>query len=159
MSFDDFLERYKHEPRTVVPLGRVFVPDLAVIKLYSMMKWDTAPRENVREPSALIFREITSGRILPYSGYGFAILSEDMLNVARWDANHPIVLRSDIYTYEKGDISTISCGDIRQLGSFCIWELGIVNHERDAWKQFLASNHKYEDKKFYLGDFFSGALK
>src|SRR3989338_4649283 len=77
LNFDRALEKYAHEPRTVVPHGRVYVPSLAVIKFYSMMKGESPPRECVEGASSLIGREITSGKINTYSGHVFAILSED----------------------------------------------------------------------------------
>jgi len=141
---------YKHEPRIVVPRKTIIGDNLA-LKFYSMMK-----EREVRESdvcSAIKYLKNRIDMVKPYIGMGFAILSEDMLNVARWDNQYPIVLMNDIYTYGDGDIKTATLADIRTTGSFCIWELGIIGYERNSWKNFLSSKRTIEDKKSYLGDF------
>lgn len=150
-------QSYQHEPRFVVPWRIVTTPLLA-LKQYSMMKHIHPPEKGISSVEQFLKSEIKSRRIQPYSGIGFAILSEDMLNVARWDNQYPIVLKNDIYIYERENIKTATLADIRETGVFCIWELGIVSHERNAWKRFLASRHTEQDKKRYLEDFTAGPL-
>lgn len=153
-------EDYQHEPRDVRSRGVVTTPRLA-LKFYSMMKPSTSSatiRETVDAAQRLLKTEIKYGKIAPEVGMGFAILSEDMLNVARWDSKHPIVLKNYIYEYEKGDVLTATPTYAGEIGSFCIWELCIVQHERDAWKRYLVSEHEEEDKKRYLEDCFEGTL-
>jgi hypothetical protein len=43
-------------------------------------------------------------------------------------------------------------------GSFCVWELGPVWHERHAWVRFLSSKRDAEAKLAYLNDRFSGLV-
>lgn len=158
ISYQRLLSKYEHEPRYVTPLKLVATPKLA-FKAYMMLKYDSfLTQKEMSTTEQFLKSEIESGKITPQIGIGFSILSEDMLNVARWDATYPIVLKNDIYIYERNDIQTAKLADVRKTGSFCIWELGIVSHERDAWKRFLASKHTREDKKRYLDDFFDGAL-
>ena len=81
-----------------------------------------------------------------------------MLNVARWDRDYPIVLKNKIYGF-KGSIYSAEPLDIREVGSFCIWELGIVAHEKEAWKRFLEHPNIGEaEKRQYLEDFVEGNL-
>jgi hypothetical protein len=37
-------------------------------------------------------------------------------------------------------------------GTFCVWELGAVCHEQQAWRRFLQSDRGDADKRRYLGD-------
>ena len=149
---------YKHEPRCVVPCGLIEDPNL-VLKFYAMFK-GALTQSNVDEAREFLEDRIGLGvglgEIDPLSGFGFAILSEDMLNVARWDTN-PIVLRNQIYGYEQDESSgkyfnNAKLLDIRNVGSFCIWELGIVDYERDAWMKYLKSERSEKDKDDYLGN-------
>ena len=42
--------------------------------------------------------------------------------------------------------------DSSQHGTFCVWELGVVWHEQQAWKRFLLSKRGPEDVALYLDD-------
>ena len=43
-------------------------------------------------------------------------------------------------------------------GTFCVWELAPVWHERHAWTRFLASHRNEEAKLAYINDRFSGLV-
>jgi hypothetical protein len=43
-------------------------------------------------------------------------------------------------------------------GTFCVWELGVVWHEQQAWKRFLTSQRTTEDVARYLNDRFEGSV-
>jgi hypothetical protein len=42
--------------------------------------------------------------------------------------------------------------------TFCVWELGTVCHERDAWTRFLCSSRDETAKHAYLRDCYSGVV-
>ena len=42
--------------------------------------------------------------------------------------------------------------DSSHRGTFCVWELGVVWHEQQAWKRFLLSKRGPEDVALYLND-------
>ena len=148
---------YKHKEREVEPIGLIKEPSL-ILKLYNMYIMDkpiSSRGQLLNESREFLIEEVRRGRIDPLIGLGFSILSEDMLNVARWDAECPIVLKNQIYGYKNGDLGTAELLDIRDVGSFCIWELGIVNHERSSWKKYLESERKDVDKRQYVNSFCS----
>lgn len=43
-------------------------------------------------------------------------------------------------------------------GTFCVWELGPVWHERQAWVRFLRSERDEAAKRAYIADRFSGTV-
>ena len=43
-------------------------------------------------------------------------------------------------------------------GTYCVWELGAVWHERHAWVRFLSSKRDEEAKLAYINDRFSGRM-
>lgn len=43
-------------------------------------------------------------------------------------------------------------------GTFCVWELGPVVHERLAWRRFLLSSRDEAASQAYLADHFEGAV-
>ena len=145
---------YVHQPREYHKTGLITDFNL-VLKLYNM-HIKGIPLENslVQRSMNVLEQEIKSGNIAPLSGLGFAILSEDMLNVARWDNEYPIVLKNQIYEKSNDKFNPV---DIRKVGPFCVWELGIVNYERNEWIKYLQSQRVEEDKSIYLNSFYEGS--
>lgn len=143
-------EDYEHKPMTVRFHGRVTRPFL-VLKLYSMFesKYITN-RDTISAGASEARRALNSaiyhGEIKPLSGLGFAVLSEEGLNVARWDRERPSVLKNQIY----GDGSL----DITADG----WGSSIIYHERNAWFRYLASERTKYYKDKYLDDVIEGQL-
>lgn len=130
-----------------------------VLKLYTMSKeGEPIGKTMAHEARGFLEEEIGRGRIRPHIGMGFAILSEDMLNVSEWDEQIPHVLKSQLYGFEKGSMRRAKPLDIRENGPFCAFELGIVAYERVAWRQYLASGHTNKDKKNYLTRVASGVV-
>ena len=162
---------YNHEPRSVAYSGLVTERNL-VMKLYAMFTEPPVLWDLVVDAKKFLVSEISGGKIEPLTGMGFAILSKDMLNVARWDTEYPIVLRNQIYGYHYNNLTddklrafglesrfhNAELFNTQEIGSFCIWELGIVNFEKDAWKEYLASKRTKRDKKQYLGKVIEGPL-
>jgi hypothetical protein len=48
--------------------------------------------------------------------------------------------------------------DSNHRGTFCVWELGPIWHERHAWVRFLSSKRDVAAKEAYMDDHFSGAI-
>ena len=42
--------------------------------------------------------------------------------------------------------------------TFCVWELGVVAHERLAWAAYLATERDSAARRTYLGDVFEGPV-
>ncbi len=68
---------------------------------------------------------------------------------------------NQIYRYrtsENSDFFPSGLIDLQKEGAFCMYELGIVNHEKYLWGQFLNSNKTDRDKRNYLESSFEGTL-
>jgi hypothetical protein len=44
------------------------------------------------------------------------------------------------------------------LPTYCVWEMGVVYHESQAWKRYLGTTRDEDDKGGYLSDFFEGEV-
>jgi len=151
------IKNYKHVPRVALPSGLIISPNL-ILKMYNMIEGNAMKQNPVNSSKGFLENEIKEGRITPLVGLGFAILSKDMLNVGIWDVDYPIVIKNQLYLYITNFEKDVKKLDIAEVGPFCIYELGIVNHERTAWKKYLTSPRTKEDKKRYLEDFIEGSL-
>lgn len=103
--------------------------------------------------------EIKGDKIDPHSGLGFAILTNDTLNVVRWNKEYPILLQNQQYGFNK-DYTSAKPLDIREndVGSFCIWEIGVADHERQVWREFVDSERGEEDLNKYLAAVIEGEI-
>jgi hypothetical protein len=153
-----------HNPRrevnfvSLLAIGEVELPEM-FLKLYDMHKQGSPlPDPLVKGCSGFLEKELEAKGIGPNLGLGFAILSEDSLNVALWDIGKPIVLRNQLYGFENQNLATAQKLSIDDAGAFCAWELGIVNFERNAWLKYLGSGRMQEDKKAYLDSVIEGLL-
>jgi len=146
---------YFHEGRKVIPVGLVETSSL-VLKMYNMVTElkPTNPVENARK---FLKAEIKKGKINPLTGMGFAILSRNNLNIALWDDKCPILPKNNLYDYTSFP-KEVKRLDLNKDGAFCIWELGIVAHEKDAWKKYLISGRTKRNKERYLNNFMEGDL-
>ena len=46
----------------------------------------------------------------------------------------------------------------RHKGAYCVWELGPVWHEKEAWVRFLNSQRDDAAERVYLEDRFAGTV-
>jgi hypothetical protein len=158
---------YEHVPRLALPGGLrtfCFGEDSAILfalKRYNMVrkggkKFGQAVRDAVDN---LINDEFRNGDIGFGSGFGFSILSEDILNVCVWGQEIPYVLRNKLYQYQEGTaLKKLERLSTDEVGPFCGWELGIVAHETFAWMKYLGSGRSKKDKRTYLDNFAPEAL-
>ena len=132
-----------------------------VLKLYSLFVGQPFTEKRTENIKRLLYNHISCAKIDPFSGLGFAVHSEDTLNIARWDTDIPHLLRNNVH-HLKGkdrDEPTIHKADMNTEGAFCAWELFIAQHERDAWLKFLNSQRSDDDKRTYLHDVIQGQLR
>jgi hypothetical protein len=154
-------EGFENPERIVRPLGPFVTRDL-VLKLYDM--YTEKPSDImgvVGNMENFLRKEINTGNIDPKIGLGFVILSKDMLNVVRWDKEYPIVAVNSIYGFpeENRDVMNSKKLSADEIGAYCAWELGIVDHERKAWIKYLNSKRTDEDKANYINNYIEGKLK
>jgi len=143
-------EDYVHEQREIRQYG-LFVSSELILKLYDMQSIGKDNTITSAKLKHFLEDELTKGNIEPYSGLGVAILSKDTLNVARW---RDYILHNQLYVFENEKLEDARISDIGEEGSFCIFELEIVEHERKAWNRYLMSEKTERNKEDYLQDMF-----
>ena len=145
-------QNYDHRAR-LTECNRLIIEPKLILKLYSMMKSGVDEKLNKRmlnQAESFVVGELQIGELDPHLGLGFAILSEDMLSVARWSKHYPTVIQNDIYAFEGYNLDTAVQKSLAEVGSFCVWELDVVHFEQKAWKEYLISQHTEADKRKYL---------
>jgi len=149
---------YEHKPRIAVPRGLINTRK-AILKFYDMLITGCKDKHPIGEAREFIKRKMNSVEGNLELGLGFVILSRGMLNFSLWSESQIIIPKQEIYApfprTKHHDTKKIS---IDEEGAYCLWEMGIVAHEKEAWKKYLASGHMIKDKENYLNNFFSGNL-
>jgi hypothetical protein len=133
------------------------------------LKWyDLYPPEaEITEEQALaakefIESEVKAGQLKLEGELGFVILHRAgdylLLLITTWRNTNE--MWESVYAKKAGDtedyIRIISKD--AHIATYCVWELGAVWYERNAWVRFIESKRDEETKLAYINDLFEGTV-
>ena len=155
-------EGYTYYEKLVTPGEGLSLPQ-AYLKWYDIRRPDVAiTEEQAAESRAFIEAEVAAGGLKIAGELGFVLLhhvgSALLLMVMTWRNTNEVwesvyvkdLTRAGGYAPQRFETS--------HRGTFCVWELGPVWHERHAWVRFLSSGRDEEAKRAYARDHFSGLV-
>lgn len=153
-------EGYMYTEKLVTPGEDLRLPT-AYLKWYDIYPPDVAiTAEQAIESRAFIATEVER---LGFEGeLGFVILHRAgpmlLLMLMTWRNTNEIW--ESVYVKEVARADGYALGMFEQShrGTFCVWELGPVWHERHAWVRFLSSKRDQEAKLAYVNDRFAGLV-
>jgi len=148
---------YKHVRKQLSPSERLDLPDTS-LKWYDLHREDHEIGDDVRKEAREFLRtEIDS--ITPRGEFGFAILHRVgdayLLLVSTWRNDNE--LWETAYGKAEGEFELIPFEE-KAKGTYCVWELGAVLHEQQAWIRYLFSTRDDEAGQTYLADQHPGGL-
>lgn len=162
-TFGDVVpEGYDYYKKVITPGDDLILPN-AYLKWYDLYPKDTPiTAEQSAETRAFIAAEAEAGRLVLNGDLGFVILHRAgtvlllLFNVWRntneiWEA---------VYVQEaetNGTYQPITF-ETSPKATYCVWELGAVWHERNAWVRFLSSKRDDTSKLAYIKDRFVGSV-
>ena len=154
---------YVHRDKALTPRETLVLPT-SRLKWYDLAYPETPVPEAIRQLAhAFLEREEAAGRLQVAGDLGFVILhrcsdSFYFLVVGTW--KHENEVWETVYAKADALQSDFALFPLPgpHRGTFCVWELGAVWHERQAWKRFLLSARDDGAKRAYLGDCISGAV-
>ena len=164
------LARIGNLARGYVHRDKVLTPGEALALGDSRLKWyDLAPAEvpvaeEIRARArAFVEREEASGRLSIAGELGFVVLhrcsdSFYFLIIATW--RHDNEVWETVYAKADAIQSDFALFPLPgpHRGTFCVWELAAVWHERQAWKRYLLSARDETAKLDYLNDSARGSV-
>ncbi|MDQ3198296.1 MAG: hypothetical protein M3Q46_03765 [Verrucomicrobiota bacterium] len=148
---------YRHSPKWVTP-GDPIETGGSILKRYAL-----APREEqVPEEIDRLARVYLAQHPLEARGLGFVILHRCgrdfyFLIVSTWRGNNEVW---ETVFYKDGAAMTdfaLWPRNGMHKPTFCVWELALVWHEKEAWERFLKSARDETAAQVWLGDLCSGA--
>jgi len=154
---------YRHGPKLVTPQRQL---DLGGVRL----KWYDLARAETPVPDAIrtlahdyLVAESKAGRLELDGELGFIVLHRceadfHFLIVSTWRGSNE--LWESVY-YKQNAVTpgfSLFPREGRHKGAYCVWELGPVWHEQQAWVRFLTSARDVAAQQAYLDDRFSGSV-
>jgi hypothetical protein len=153
-------EGYQYYEKLITPGEDLSLPG-AYLKWYNLYPVDVEiTQKQLAETRAFLETEIAR---LKFEGeLGFVILHRAgpflLLMVMTWRKTNEIW--ESVYwkdTTKDGGYQ-LNTFETTHRGTYCVWELGAVWHERHAWVRFLSSKRDDEAKLAYINDRFSGRV-
>ncbi|HLZ64128.1 MAG TPA: hypothetical protein VKR06_44935 [Ktedonosporobacter sp.] len=155
-------EGYEYYKKLITPGKDLSLPN-AYLKWYDIRPPDMEiSQEQISECRAFLEAEVAAGRLKIEGQLGFVLLHRAgsflLLLPSTWRNTNE--LWESVYVKDL----TQSAGyqpmtfESSHRGTFCVWELPAVWHERHAWVRFLSSKRDQEAKLAYLNDRFSGLV-
>src|SRR6266545_2966447 len=153
-------EGYAYTKKLVTPGQDLSLPN-AYLKWYDIrpLEVEITP-EQVAESRAFVAAE--AQRLKFVNELGFVLLHRAgpvlLLLLTTWRNTNE--LWESVYVKDVARPGAYDLLDFEtsHWGTFCVWELGPVWHERHAWVRFLSSKRDEAAKLAYLNDRFSGLV-
>jgi hypothetical protein len=155
-------EGYEYYEKLVTPREGLTLPG-AYLKWYDIHPLDVEiTQEQVAESRAFLEGEVRAGRLKIEGDLGFVLLHRAgpflLLLVTTW--------RNTNEMWESSFAKEVTqAGSYRpwphegsHRATYCVWELGPVWHERNAWVRFISSKRDGVAKLAYVNDLFSGLV-
>lgn len=153
-------EGYMYSKKLVAPGEDVLLPN-AYLKWYDMYPPEVEITP-VQIAESRVFVAAEAQRLQLAHELGFVLLHRAgsilLLLITTWRNTNELwesvyvkdVIQNDNYHLLEYEHS--------HRGTFCVWELPVVWHERHAWVRFLSSKRDEEAKRAYINDRFSGLV-
>ena len=154
---------YRHGPKLVTPQPLLEL-DGVRLKWYDLARAATPAPDAIRRLARdYLVGEASAGRLELDGDIGFVVLHRCendffFLIVSTWRGNNELWES----VYYKQDAATPGFSlfprERRHKGTYCVWELGPVWHEQQAWVRFLGSARDAAAQQLYLDHSFAGPV-
>jgi hypothetical protein len=162
------LEQYGN----VVPEGysyyeKIFTPGNDLVHPGAYLKWynlypSDAPITPEQETDASTFLAGEVERLKFAGDLGFVIFHRAgnylLLMMMSWRNTNEIWESVYFKEVDSSEVYQQTTFDTAHRGTYCVWELGAVWHERHAWVRFLSSGRDNAAKLAYINDRFEGRV-
>ena len=154
---------YRHRPKLVTPQAALELKS-ARLKWYDLARAEAPVPAEIRTLARdYLVAEAKAGRLELDADTGFVVLhrcGEEFffLIISTWRSDNELWES----VYYRRDAATPGFSlfprEGRHKGAYCVWELGPVWHEQQAWVRFLTSARDAAAEQAYLDDRFAGSV-
>jgi hypothetical protein len=154
---------YVHRDKFIEPGEAVALPS-AILKWYDLARGDTPVEAEVRNLArGFLEREGNAGGLDFGGDLGFAVLHRCgadfyFLLVSTWRNENE--LWESVFAKQSAMAADFQVFPFKSThrGTYCVWELGAVWHEQQAWRRYLMSSRDDAAKRVYLADGYRGLV-
>ncbi len=156
-------------PMTYVHEWRVAHPEEALVLPNTIFKWYHVHREGVTIPAAMdaeartiLTEAMASGAWTPSYGLNFALIhlstTHAFLIAGVWRGHQELWERLYARELATSEPFTRITPNEEDGPAACVWEFGVIVHERMAWHRYLFSGRTEADKQAWLADTYTGQV-
>lgn len=152
---------YEHNSK-LATAGAAIATSTTYLKWYDVAYRDAPiPHDEDREAHKFLLAEMYSGKLKVDRELGFVVhhrcTNAYVLYVCTWRNENE--LWETIYQrgLEEGSKFTVIERQAK-TPTYCVWVLGVVNHEMQAWTRYLYTGRDEEAKRAYVRDQMSGTV-
>jgi hypothetical protein len=153
-------EGYMYYEKLITPSADLSLPN-AYLKWYNLYPVD-APITEAQEAECHAFLAAETERLKLDKELGFVILHRAgsflLLMLMTWRNTNEIWESVYFKDSTQPENYKLNQFETSHRGTFCVWELAIVWHERHAWTRFLSSQRDEAAKLAYINDRFTGRI-
>jgi hypothetical protein len=154
---------YRHISKEIEPAPSIALGD-TVLKWYDIAPWDEAVPPELRVLARGTLRAAAdAGELDLEDDLGFVILHRCgagfyFLIVSTWRNENEVW--STVWAKDGDDEHAFRPWPIDgpHRPTFCVWELGAVWHEQQAWSRYLRSERGLDERQAYLRDTYAGEV-
>jgi hypothetical protein len=154
---------YRHYPKLVTPQAQLVLEGVR-LKWYALARAEAPVPEAIRHLARdYLTSEAHAGRLELAGELGFVLLhlcGDDFffLIVCTWRGNNE--MWESVYFKQNAATPGFALvpRENRHKATLCVWELGPVWHEQQAWVRFLTSARDEAAQRAYLADRFAGPV-
>lgn len=159
--FEQVASTYQHRQKFARP-GEALITSRAYLKWYDLSFIDLPiSHEQSREAHVFLRAELESGRLPLMHELGFTVhhrcADSYILYVSTW--RHENELWETLYikdTQQGGQFQKVERENTTP--TFCVWVLGVVWHEQQAWTRYLTTRRDAPAKYAYVQDQMTGPV-
>ena len=162
IEFDGVVDGYRHYQKRITP-SLEFQTRAVRLKWYDVA-FTVAPiaPELNSEARSFLLSETESGRFRASQELGFVILHDCgdvvFLLVSTWRNSNELWETIYLKQTDNGTGFEPLHHSDQHKPAFCVWEMGAVAHEAQAWSRYLASSRDREARETYFFDMYSGVI-
>ncbi|GHO45912.1 hypothetical protein [Ktedonospora formicarum] len=160
--FEQVAPEYQHRQK-FVRSGEALATSDVYLKWYDISRQETPiPPELVAEAHSFLLSELETGSLPLKQEVGFAIhhqcASVHILYICTWrNENEVWETLYHKHLAEGGPFQQFERSTTTP--TFCVWVLGIVSHEQQAWTRYLTSQRDNAAKHAYVQDQYTGPVE
>jgi hypothetical protein len=153
---------YRHEWRVATPQDPIVLPE-TIFKWYHVHREGSVVSDEMdAEARAVLAEAMTRTAWDPSYGLNFALLhvstTHAFLITGVWRGHQELWARHYVKDLAAdGPFTRIDTTD-QDAPLACVWELGVICHERMAWHRYLFTERTDEDKRAWLEDVYAGRV-